>query len=186
MKKRIFSLLTVLILCLSFAPKATATEAQKLSVSNPHVVESVDLTAREPVASPKTNGYYYWKVDSVVYNGISYGGWMYGPSGTGPMTITLNQSVTVSNSISGQYSSTSAISAAVGFNVSTSWAQSASASVVVPRGKRYQITYRTMSYAYIVTEQQYYKIDGYSVATGIKKVSYPKRFFSFDYSHVER
>lgn len=69
---------------------------------------------------PQTDGYYYWKVDSKTNQGTTYGSWRLGPQGAGPGTVSVNKTDTVTNTISGSYTSVGDISASLGATIGKS------------------------------------------------------------------
>lgn len=135
---------------------------------------------------PRTDGYYYWSVTSKSVVSNPYGDWRTGPSGKGPATLSFTNSSTysrsVTNTISGSYTSVSTIASSLGVTIGTAKTYSASYSVSVPSGKRYQIKYRPQFKRYKVVQTQYYKIDGYSSKTGSTKTCYVNVFSNWDYS----
>lgn len=58
---------------------------------------------------------------------------------------------------------------------------SASYSVTVPSGKKYQITYRPQFRKVKVVQTKYYRMDGYDTKTTDTKISYVKIFENWDY-----
>lgn len=132
----------------------------------------------------RTDGCYYWKVTSK--SSYPYGNWRYGPSGKGPATLSFTNSSSysrsVTNTISGSYTSKSAIASSLGVTIGTAKTYSASYSVSVPKGKKYQIKYRPQFKRYKVVQTQYYKIDGYSSKTKKTKTCYVNVFSNWDYS----
>ncbi|HHW95439.1 MAG TPA: hypothetical protein GX736_05900 [Mogibacterium sp.] len=147
-----------------------------------------DLTEDELGNSEETraDGHYYWKVTSKKVASYPYGGWRKGPSGKGPAKISLTNSqgynYSVTNTISGSYTSVATIESALNVTIGKAKTYSASYSVNVPKGNRYQIIYRPQFKRYKVVQTQYYRIDGYSTKTGKTKTCYVKIFSNWDYS----
>jgi hypothetical protein len=136
---------------------------------------------------PHTDGYYYWAVESKTNQGTVYGSWRLGPQGAGPGNVTVNKTDTVTNTISGSYTSVGDISASLGVSIGKSQSYSVSYSLQVPTGKTYQIKYRPLYTKYKVVQRQYYKIDGYSSPTSNTKTCYVQAFYDwgFDYNVVK-
>jgi len=143
-----------------------------------------------PIQEAKaTDGYYYWQVTSISNMGLVYDGWMEGPSGgskDNSGTVTLSRAVSVSNSISGSFTSKGDITAAIGFNVSRTDTVTASYAVTSPKGYKTTIKFRKKYTKYKVVQTQYYKIDGYSTKTSNTKTCYVKKFESFDYTSTQK
>jgi len=141
------------------------------------------------VAQPMKDGYYIWKVTKKEVVGHPYGAWRNGPSGAGPANLTLNNSsgvnLSVSNTISGSYTSKGAIASSLGVTIGVSKTYSASYSVKVPSGKRYQIKYRPQYRKVKVVQTKYYRLDGTNHKTSDTKTSYVKIFENWDYKWVE-
>lgn len=135
---------------------------------------------------PCTDGRYVWKVTSKTTVSYPYGSYRNGPSGKGPGIVSLTNSNTtnrsVTNTISGSYTSVGTIASSLGVTIGKSKTYSASYSINVPSGKRYQIIFRPQYKRIKVVQTQYYKIDGYETKTGQTKTSYVNVFQNWDYS----
>ncbi|MBR2674256.1 MAG: hypothetical protein IKE52_02210 [Mogibacterium sp.] len=133
----------------------------------------------------RSDGHYYWKITSKSIVSHPYGSWRNGPSGKGRSDLSLTNSqgynYTVSNTISGSYTSIATISSSLGVTIGKSETHSVGYKVTVPKGKRYQIIFRPQFDRYKVVESEFYKIDGYSRKTGKTKTCYVKVFSNWDY-----
>ena len=181
--KKMISFLTVLVLSI-----VTMLPVKVMAAEYPHrnsEVKHVNLLSEktEYEIQPRTDGYYYWKVDSKTNQGTTYGSWRLGPQGAGPGTVTVNKTDTVTNTISGSYTSTGDISASLGVTIGKSQSYSVQYSLPVPSGKTYQIKYRPLYTKYKVVQRQYYKIDGYSSATNNTKTCYVNVFYDWGFSY---
>lgn len=149
--------------------------------------EDLSIQPANPLFEDRTDGFYYWRVTSKTVVGYPYGGWRNGPSGRGPATISIGKAssssydFSVTNTITGSYTSAWSIAQALGVTIGKSKTYSVSYSLNVPRGKKYQIRYRPQFKKYKVVQTQYYKIDGKAHKTGTK-TSYVKVFSNWDYS----
>lgn len=152
---------------------------EKLDLDETEYIDTNDIQTR-------TDGYYYWKVTSKTVVGHPYGSWRNGPSGKGPATLSFTNSSSysrsVTNTISGSYTSISDISSSLGVTIGKTKQYSASYSVTVPKGKKYKIIYRPQFKRYKVVQTQYYRIDGYSSKTKQTKTCYVNVFSNWDYS----
>lgn len=131
---------------------------------------------------PRTDGYYYWDVESTVNQGTIYGEWRLGPIAKGPGTVSVNKTDTVTNTISGSYTSVGDISASLGVSIGKSESHSVSYSLPVPAGQTYQIKYLPLYNKYKVVQRQYYHIDGYSSPTNNTKTCYVNAFYGWGFS----
>ncbi len=131
--------------------------------------------------SPQTDGYYYWEIDKIEEIGEVSGEWIDGPKAVGPYSESKTVSVSVSNTISGSYTSKSEIGAALGVEIGVTFTETSSGTLIVPSGHYYKMIYRPYYTRYKVTECQYYRIDGYSTKTGQTKVSYVDVFEDIDF-----
>ena len=118
--KKMISILTVLVLSIvTMLPvKVMAAEYPHKNSEVKHVNWLADKT--EYRIQPQTDGYYYWKVDSKTNQGTTYGSWRLGPQGAGPGTVSVNKTDTVTNTISGLYTSVGDISASLGATIGKS------------------------------------------------------------------
>ena len=119
-KKKMISILTVLVLSI-----VTMLPVKVMAAEYPHKnseVKHVNLLSdkTEYGIQPQTDGYYYWKVDSKTNQGTTYGSWRLGPQGAGPGTVSVNKTDTVTNTISGSYTSVGDISASLGATIGKS------------------------------------------------------------------
>ena len=78
MKKIITLLVTVIFSTLTLFP--TSIMASDFS-NNP----------ASSIIQPRTDGYYFWDVESKSKQGTTYGSWRLGPQGAGPGTISVNK-----------------------------------------------------------------------------------------------
>ena len=118
--KKMISILTVLVLSV-----VTMLPVKVMAAEYPHKnseVKHVNLLSdkTEYGIQPQTDGYYYWKVDSKTNQGTTYGSWRLGPQGAGPGTVSVNKTDTVTNTISGSYTSVGDISASLGATIGKS------------------------------------------------------------------
>ncbi|TZE80780.1 hypothetical protein [Calorimonas adulescens] len=188
MKKRILGFVTAVLLCVSFLGSTTVFAADDVAQPHPDSeVRNINLNAggEEYGIEPQTDGYYYWDVESTTNQGTTYGSWRLGPQGDGPGTIGVNKTDTVSNTISGSYTSVGDISAALGVSIGVSKSYSVKYSLEVPLGKTYQIIYRPLFTKYKVVQRQYYRIDGYSTPTSNTKTCYVEVFYDWGFSYIE-
>lgn len=181
--KKMISILTVLVFSI-----VTMLPVKVMAAEYPHKnseVKHVNLLSdkTEYGIQPQTDGYYYWKVDSKTNQGTTYGSWRLGPQGAGPGTVSVNKTDTVTNTISGSYTSVGDISASLGATIGKSQSYSVQYSLPVPSGKTYQIKYRPLYTKYKVVQRQYYKIDGYSSATNNTKTCYVNVFYDWGFSY---
>ena len=98
-----------------------------------------------------------------------------GTAGAGPGTVTVNKTDTVTNTISGSYTSTGDISASLGVTIGKSQSYSVRYSLPVPSGKTYQIKYGLLFvvFCYIMTSAiciKYLKGDYNTVALCISLI----------------
>lgn len=151
--------------------------------------QEYDIQKQSEGVVPFSQGYYFWKVTSKSVVGYPYGAWRNGPTGRGPATLSFTNSSgysrSVTNTISGSYTSISTISASLGVSIGVTRTYSVTYSVNVPKGSTYQIRYRPQFKRYKVVETQYYKIDGYTRKVG-QKISYVDAFYNWNYSWVRR
>ncbi len=135
----------------------------------------------------RTDGYTYWVVASQTPISHPFGSWRLGPRGLGPATLTLNNSsgynISVTNTISGSYTSVADISASLRVSINVSIVHSCSYSVSPPSGVRWRIIYRPQYTRYKIVQKEYYRIDGQSSPTGNTKTCYVNVFLAWDYSH---
>lgn len=182
MKKKI-SLLVVVVLSIT-----AMLPTNVIASDTPHLkseVRRIDLSAdlNEYEIQPRTDGYYYWGVESKTNQGTVYGGWRLGPQGAGPGTVSVNKTDTVTNTISGSYTSSGDIAASLGVTIGKSQSYSVSYSLPVPSGKTYQIKYRPLFTKYKVVQRQYYRIDGYTTKTSNTKTCYVNVFYDWGFSY---
>lgn len=187
MNKRMVSFLTAIVLSV-----VVILPANVMAAEPPHKdseVRQVNMMTdkTERGIQPQTDGYYYWTVESKTNLGTVYGSWRLGPQGAGPGTVSVSKTDTVTNTISGSYTSVADISASLGVSIGKSEAYTVSYQLQVPTGKTYQIKYRPLFYKYKVVQKQYYKIDGYSTPTSNTKTCYVQAFYDwgFDYNVVK-
>lgn len=180
MKKKRISLLTAIILSVVMMLPVNVMAAEDPLEENE--VEQTNLQDDETI-QPRTDGYYYWAVDSKTNMGTVYGSWRLGPEGDGPGTVTVSKTDTVTNTITGSYTSTSAIASALGVTIGKSKSYSVQYSLPVPAGKTYQIKYRPLFTKYKVVQRQYYRIDGYSSATSNTKTCYVNVYYDWGFSY---
>lgn len=138
----------------------------------------------------RTDGWYFWDVTSKkVIKQRLYGPWRNGPSGKGPGKLgfvqSTGESIKVINSISGSYSNVRNISTSLGVEIGVKVEHAASFSVNVPKGKRYQIIYRTCFKRYKIIQTKFYQIDGMSSKTKDTKTSYVNVFSHWDFTWKE-
>lgn len=183
MKKRMISFLTVIVLSVMAIVPVNVMAAEYLHKDSE--VKNVDLSSdsSEYGIQPQTDGYYYWAVESKTSQGTTYGSWRLGPQGAGPGTVTVNKTDTVTNTISGSYTSVGDISASLGATIGKSQSYSVQYSLPVPSGKTYQIKYRPLFTKYKVVQRQYYRIDGYSSSTNNTKTCYVEVFYDWGFSY---
>jgi len=183
MKKKMVSFLTAIVLSVvvMFPANVLAAEPPHKDSEVRHVNMMPDKTEYE--IQPQTDGYYYWAVESKTNQGTVYGSWRLGPQGAGPGTVTVNKTDTVTNTISGSYTSVGDISASLGVSIGKSQSYSVQYSLPVPTGKTYQIKYRPLFTKYKVVQRQYYKIDGYSSPTSNTKTCYVEAFYDWGFSY---
>ena len=137
----------------------------------------------------RTDGYYYWEVTSTSIEGNSYGGWRYGPSGSGPATLTfseitsVNFNIKVTNTITGEYTDIIKISDALGVTIGVGKDRSTSYSIQIKDGESRQIFYRPQFVTYRVVETQFYSIDGQTTRTSNTKVSHVKVYTNWNYKN---
>ena len=107
---------------MSLSSVAYGVEANVINKTN--VIEDINLSkttkSEENIYTPTTNGYYYWQVDSKTIIGTVYGAWENGPEGRGPATLTMAETRTAINSITGTFTSIGDISAALGVSIDVS------------------------------------------------------------------
>ncbi|MGF1429845.1 hypothetical protein [Kitasatospora sp. LaBMicrA B282] len=105
-------------------------------------------------------------------------------SGYGPGTLTLSQTVGVSNTYSGTFgASVGDISASVGFNVTQNWSATESASYTMTDGRHYVLYADKVSQLYSYEIHKVGRCDGYDfgkVGTG-----YATKFDHLDYNHYQ-
>lgn len=118
-----------------------------------------------------------WKISSTSGPTTTYGSWTTEASGKGPGTLSQTVSKTVSNGYSGTLSVTeSALTAAVGFDVSTSKTVSNTYSGEVASGKTGKLQVRPVYNRYAV-KQEYVKLGKVTNTSWV----YPKKFTHLDY-----
>lgn len=145
---------------------------------------------RNDEAGVCSDGYYYWEVTSSCPSTTYYGEWRKGPSGKGKATLSFVQAassgynISVTNTISGNFSSVSSISSALGVSINKSKTYSTSYSVDIPKNKKYQIRYRPVYTIYSVRETRYYKVDGYKTKVGYQDCTV-NVFSHWDYDYIE-
>lgn len=137
----------------------------------------------EDVLIPNSDGYYYWQIDSKIPIGYTYGSWSYGDSAWGPSTLTRSETVTYTNTISGSFTSKSAIEASFGITIGVTYPDTTSFSLHIPAGEHWIMKYRASYTQYQVIENQYYRIDGYSTKTGAQKISYVNKYTGMDWGY---
>ena len=170
MKKIITLLVTVIFSTLTLFP--TSIMASDFS-NNP----------ASSIIQPRTDWYYFWDVESKSKQGTTYGSWRLGPQGAGPGTISVNKEDTVTNTITGAYTSVSAISSYIGASINKSQSYSVNYSLPVPKGKTYQIKYRPLYTKYKIVQRRYYQIDGHSSPTSETKTCYVSIFYDWGFSY---
>lgn len=106
-----------------------------------------------------------------------------GPSGVLTLTISVNKEDTVTNTITGAYTSVSAISSYIGASINKSQSYSVNYSLPVPKGKTYQIKYRPLYTKYKIVQRRYYQIDGHSSPTSETKTCYVSIFYDWGFSY---
>lgn len=118
-----------------------------------------------------------WKISSKSGPTTTYGSWTTEASGKGPGTLSQTVSKTVSNSYSGTLSVTkSALSTAVGFNVTSSKTVSNTYSGELKSGKTGKLQVRPVYGRYAV-KQEYVKLGKVTKTSWV----YPKKFTHLDY-----
>lgn len=138
---------------------------------------------REYGVQPRTDGYYYWAVESKTNQGTAFGNWRLGPQGQGPGTLIINRQDTVSNEISVSYTSAGDIAASLGIGINVAQSYGVQYSVYEPAGSRYQIKYRPLYTQYKVVQRQYYRMDGNSIKTNNTNTSTVKVFYDWGFSY---
>lgn len=96
---------------------------------------------------PMENYNYFWKLISKTSMGTSYEAWRIGPTGTGPGTLSVNESRSVNrsytNSISGSYSwGKASIGAAIGVSIGEAETHGTSYSISLGKGETKTIIIR--------------------------------------------
>ena len=187
MKRKIRTIIAIMLLvcCSSHLVYAVETKASPHPDSEVRNI-NLDVTDEKEIKDPsqtKTDGYTYWKVTSKTNQGTVHGSWRLGPQGRGPGTVAVSKNDTVTNTISGSYTSVGAISSSLGVSINVAKSYSVSYSVNVPSGKTYQIKYRPLYTKYKVVQTQYYKIDGVSSPTGQTKTCYVNVFYDWGFSY---
>ena len=185
MRKRIIRVAALLFLVTMCITDISVFAAEE---NLPHVaseIQNVNLNVdkTEYEIQPRTDGYYYWAVETKTNQGTVYDSWRLGPQGKGPGTISVNKTDTVTNTISGSYTSVGDISASLGVTIGTAKSYSVSYSLPVPSGKTYQIKYLPLYTQYKVVQRQYYRIDGYTSKTNNTKTCYVKVFYDWGFSY---
>ena len=186
-KKKLSLLLAILVLATSQISVLAADNIHPESELNNLNLE-IDNSeySEDGGAQKRTDGRYVWKVTSKTIVSRPYGSFRNGPSGKGPGTVSLTNSNTtnrsVTNTISGSYTSVGTIASSLGVTIGKSKTYSASYSISVPSGKRYQIIFRPQYKRIKVVQTQFYKIDGYETKTSQTKTSYVNVFQNWDYS----
>ncbi len=184
MKKRVTSFLVLLALIITCTNNVFASSTLMGTPHEQSEIHYIDLSlGAEGEITPQSDGYYYWRIDSKTNQGTVYGSWRLGPQGDGPSTLSVNKQDTVTNTISGSYTSKGAIESSLGVSIGISQSYSVSYSVQVPSGRRYQIKYRPLYTRYKVVQNQYYKIDGDSAKTGQSKTCYVDVFYDWGFSY---
>lgn len=180
-KKILFSIAIALSIVTMLPINVMAAEQPHKNSEVKQVTLSTDINEYD--VQPLADGYYYWAVESKTSQGTVYGSWRLGPQGDGPGTVSINKTDTVTNTISGSYTSVGDISASLGATIGKSQSYSVQYSLPVPAGKTYQIKYRPLYTQYKVVQRQYYHIDGYSTATNNTKTCYVKVFYDWGFSY---
>lgn len=180
MKKFVAFLMMLSVLVMSFGAMPASASAAALEV--PYANLSTD--ANKYMIQPRSDGYTYWQVDSKEIDKAQvYGDWKYGPSGEGPGTIELDTQETVSNSISGTFTSTGDISASLGFSVTESRSVTVRYSLPVDYGHVWIIKYRPTYVRYKVVQNEYQRIDGITTKTGRTKISFVEQYQNWDFGY---
>lgn len=139
----------------------------------------------EEAAPSRIDGHYEWKVAEINRLSDTYGAWRDGPSGYGAGTLTLTDDsstgTTVTNTISGTYTSLATISAALGVSINHIKSYPVSYSHYVPSGQHHEIIYRPRFAVYQVIEKYYYVDHGTEAPTGETKTCYVHAYLSWDY-----
>ncbi|MFJ7407027.1 MULTISPECIES: hypothetical protein [unclassified Lysinibacillus] len=195
--KKLFSMLATVILSFSLVGTAFASESvsqetetiipESTQIENDSTVGEVVNTS--PEISLEDYGIqpmYLWNtVISNGYQGLSYGAWVDGVSGSGAATLTLAKTVGVSNTFSGTLTAKKDdITAAVGFSITWTDTTTASYSVQVPAGKKYKIQYRSVYKKYKATQTTYSTDIGSTVVLGTD-IIYPMQYQYLEYRYVE-
>jgi len=107
--------------------------------------------------SPQTDGYTYWQVDSktrvaTVYDDYKMGPILNGNSVGGYVEKSITDSV--SNRISGSYTSKSAIEAAMGIEIEVSFSVTSTGGANVPVGKNVRLDYRPYYSRYKIVQNK--------------------------------
>lgn len=131
---------------------------------------------------------YFWKVDSKTTNKYYYGGWQTGPIGKGPATLSVNQSSSLSRSVSASICDSypagqATIGGSLGVTIGKSYTYGTSYSITVPKSKRYQIIVRPYFKQVKVVQRQWIKTGTVSSKTPKTAVAYVNIFQYWDYSY---
>lgn len=183
MKRKRISFLTALVLCFVLILPVKVMAAEPPQLDNNVKYADMQACGMKDEIQPKNDGHYYWVVDSITSLGTDYGSWRLGPQGAGPGTITVNKTDTVTNTISGSYTSVGAIAASLGVSIGQSQSYSVQYSLPVPAGRIYQIKYRPLFTKYRVIQRQYYRLDGSSIPTSETKTCYVNVFYDWGFSY---
>ena len=137
--------------------------------------------------SPQTDGYTYWQVDSknrvaTVYDDYKMGPILNGNSVGGYVEKSITDSV--SNRISGSYTSKSAIEAAMGIEIEVSFSVTSTGGANVPVGNIVSLDYRPYYSRYKIVQNEYIRIDGRTTKTGATKTCYVDVFEDFNFNPV--
>lgn len=183
MKRKRFKFFMTIVLSVMMVVPLNVRAAEEPHKSSE--VRDLNLSAdnNEYSIQPQTDGFYYWTVDSKTNQGTVYGSWRLGPQGAGLGTISVNKTDTVTNTISGSYTSVGDISSSLGVSIGKSQSYSVAYSLPVPSGKTYQIKYRPLYTKYKVVQKQYYKIDGTVFPTNETKTCYVEVFYDWGFSY---
>ena len=166
----------------SFGGLASAAEIKEL-VDNSFNSSTIESS---PQLSTMTAGTSFTLVFNEGYQGVSYGPWKNGTTGSGASTLTFSKSVGTSNTYTGTLTATiKDVSAAVGFNITKTNTTVASYSVKVPAGKKYTIQYRPVYKKYKASQEKYSVVAGNSTLLS-KKYIYPLKFDHLEYRYTKK
>lgn len=180
MNKKIISLLLGIILLIS--TPFTCFAADETTDLSPKVVE-VNPT-REVILQT------YWKITDKSFDRQEFGSWREGPSGEGPCTLDINDSInlnkTFTASISGSFPyGAGSIGSVLGITIGKSRIYGVKYSIPVDKAKRKTIIYRPKINVYKVTQTQYRANNITGETKKIKTaVAYVRKFAAWDYSWV--